>query len=58
MRNIYFVDFKHDLRSSEEVRGTPDQSSNNLTMLKCQIYQVQGADNRDKGSPLRPDGSS
>jgi len=58
MGKRYFVDFKHDPRSSEEVHGTPDQSYGSLTVIKCQIDQVQEAGSRDKGSPLRPDGST
>jgi len=48
MGNIYFTDFKHDPESSEEVHGSPDQSSGSLTTLKCQIDQVQGMWNIDK----------
>ena len=53
-----FANFKHDLMSSKEVHGTPDQISRIPTTLKCQDNQVQGTCNRDKRGRLHSDGST
>jgi hypothetical protein len=53
-----FADFMHDLRSSKEVHGMPDQISHSPTMLECQDNQVQRMSSRDKICLLRSDGAT